>query len=189
MEITALYNRFHKLLYNYIAVRVKNRQDVEDLLQEVFVRIFLNLKKLEKSEQLNSWIFSITRNAIIDYYRKNSGSRNRSMLIDDLVSDSLSPEEETDATKGLDQCLRGFIHQLPEDYRAILFDSEINGIRQKDLAVKYNIAYPTLRSKVQRGRARLKVLLGKCCKIAADRHGNILESTPRTESETRCGPC
>jgi RNA polymerase sigma-70 factor, ECF subfamily len=183
MEITALYNRFHKLLYNYIALRVNNKQDVEDLLQDVFVKIFLNLRKLETGERLNGWIFSITRNAIIDYYRRSGSSRNKNSSLDDNLLEKLTPEEEIDTTKGVAEYLKEIIYQLPDEYRGIIYDSEINGIKQKELAVKYNIPYPTLRSKVQRGRSKLKVMLDRCCRIETDKRGNVLECTPR---ETDC---
>jgi RNA polymerase sigma-70 factor (ECF subfamily) len=170
-------------LYNYIALRVNNRQDVEDLLQDVFVKIFLNLRKLEKGDRLNGWIFSITRNAIIDYYRRNGNGKYNSDSLDDNLLEKLTPEEEVDTTKGVAEYLKEIIHQLPDEYREIIYDSEINGIRQKELAAKYDIPYPTLRSKVQRGRLKLKTMLDRCCKIETDKRGNILACTPR---ETDC---
>lgn len=186
MEITSLYNQFHRLLHNYIALRVNNKQDVEDLLQDVFVKIFLNIRKLEKGERLNSWIFSITRNSIIDYYRRNSNLKNKNNQLDDNLLEKLTPEEEIDTTKGLAEYLKEMIQQLPEEYRDIIYDSEINGIKQKDLAEKYAIPYPTLRSKVQRGRAKLKSMLDQCCKIATDRRGNVLECTPHEAFRDNC---
>ena len=72
------------------------------------------------------------------------------------------------------------------DYRDILYDSEINGIKQKDLAEKYGITYPTLRSTVQRGRAKLKAMLDECCKIETDNRGNVLECTPREFVRDNC---
>ena len=186
MEITSLYNQFHRLLYNYIALRVNNKQDVEDLLQDVFVKIFLNIRKLEKGERLNSWIFSITRNSIIDYYRRNGNGKNKNNVLDENLLEKLTPEEEIDTTKGLADYLKVIVHQLPDNYRDILYDSEINGIKQKDLAEKYGIPYPTLRSTVQRGRAKLKAMLDECCRIETDNRGNVLECTPREFVRDNC---
>lgn len=186
MEITSLYNQFHKLLYNYIALRISNKQDVEDLLQEVFVKIFLNIRKLEKGERLNSWIFSITRNSIIDYYRRSGHLKNRYNPLDEDALEQLTAEEQIDTTKGLAEYLKEVIFLLPDEYRDIIYDSEIAGVKQKDLAEKYNIPYPTLRSKVRRGRAKLKIMLDKCCKIETDRRGNVLECTPRETVRDNC---
>ena len=187
MEIKSIHNQFHKVLYNYIAVRVNNSDDAADILQEVFIKISAKLNSLADGGKLKSWIFAIARNAIIDYYRKNANSK-RTDITDKIINEVKSENDE-DATKGLDRCLKGFIQQLPEEYRNIIIDSEIKGIKQKDLAAKYNLAYPSVRSRVQRGRIRLKEMLLNCCKIEADSRGNILEATSKNNCGNDCGDC
>ena len=71
------------------------------------------------------------------------------------------------------------MNQLPIEYKNIIIDVEINGVRQKDLASKYNLAYPSVRSRVQRGREKLKALLLECCAIEADNRGNVLDVASR----------
>ena len=175
------------MLYNYIAVRVNNSDDAADILQEVFIKISVKINSLADGEKLKSWIFAITRNAIIDYYRKNANSKRTDMT--DKIINEVKNENDEDATKGLDKCLKGFIQQLPEEYRDIIIDSEIKGIKQKDLAVKYDLAYPSVRSRVQRGRIRLKEMLLNCCKIEADSRGNILEAASKNNCGNDCGDC
>ena len=51
----------------------------------------------------------------------------------------------------------------------------MRGVKQKDLAAKYNLAYPSIRSRVQRGREKFKELLLACCTIESDTRGNILD--------------
>lgn len=185
MKIDKIHAEFHSLLYQYIAARIKDRDDAADILQEVFIKISSKLSSLTEDSKLRSWIFTITRNAIIDYYRKNSGD-NRTDLTD-KIADEMMEEADVDMTKGLDKCLKGFIHELPDEYREIIIDSEIKGIKQKDLAGKYNLAYPSVRSRVQRGRSRLKELLLTCCSIKADSRGNIIEKSAKNGCSTACG--
>ena len=97
--------------------------------------------------------------------------------------------DDPDPTKGLDQCMNSMISLLPEEYRDIIIDSEIKGIKQKDLADKYEMAYPSMRSRVQRGRERLKQLFYNCCHIETDKHGNILAAQGRTDCDGPCKPC
>lgn len=183
MEINKIHNQFHKLLHKYIVARVNNKDDAADILQEVFIKISSNLNTLTEDEKLKSWIFTITRNAIIDYYRKNVNTKKTG--ITDKITDELPEEDDVDITKGLDKCLKGFIKKLPEEYRAIIVDSELNGIKQKELAEKYDLAYSSLRSRVQRGRTRLKEMILNCCKIELDSRGNILNAT----SKKNCSDC
>jgi RNA polymerase sigma-70 factor (ECF subfamily) len=81
------------------------------------------------------------------------------------------------------------INQLPEEYKNIIIDSELKGVKQKDLAVKYSMAYSSLRSRVQRGRDRLKQLLLNCCHIEADVYGNIIETRDKNNCEDSCQSC
>lgn len=187
MEIKIIHNQFHKILLGFILNRVNDRDDAEDILQEVFIKIANGLNSLNNEEKLKSWIFTITRNAITDYYRKSAGKTKLDMT--DKIIDEAKDETDTDSTKGLDKCLKGFIQKLPEEYRDIIIDSELKGIRQKDLAVKYNLQYPTVRTRVQRGRVRLKEMLLNCCKIEADSRGNILQSTQKSDCADSCGDC
>lgn len=187
MEINQIYKQFHQLLYNYIAVRVKDSNDAEDILQEVFIKISSKLDTLTNGEKLKSWIYTITRNAIIDYYRKNANNK-KTELTDKIIDEALA-ETEFDATKGLEKCLKRFIQKLPKEYREIIIDSELTGIKQKDLAIKYELAYSSIRSRVQRGRTRLKEMLTACCKVELDSRGNILETTPQNSCSSSCENC
>jgi RNA polymerase sigma-70 factor, ECF subfamily len=185
MEIKNIHSQFHKALLGYISSRINNKSDAEDILQEVYIKIAKGISTLSDEQKLRSWIFTITRNSITDYYRKNAGSLHVS--ITENMIDETKEEASFDSTKGLDKCLRGFIQQLPDEYRDIIIDSELNEIRQKDLAGKYNMQYPTVRSRVQRGRARLKELLLGCCTIETDSRGNIMHSTHQGSCGGSCG--
>lgn len=186
MEVAGIYEQFHQSLLSYIRSKVRSKEDAEDILQNVFVKISSNVSKLQEHEKLKSWIYTITRNAIIDYYRANSN--NKRIAITEDFEKTLPETESLDATGGLDQCVNSMVSLLPEEYRNIIIDSEIAGIRQKELAEKYNMAYPSLRSRVQRGRERLKKLFLDCCHIEADRHGNILDARGRGDCGDNCQP-
>jgi RNA polymerase sigma-70 factor, ECF subfamily len=183
MEVNVIYKRFHQELLGFIKSKIRSREDAEDILQNVFIKISLNIDTLTDNTRLKNWIYSITRNSIIDYYRAKASKETIDMA--EEVSEKIPEADNVDATKGLDECLISMIELLPQDYRHIIIDSEITGIKQKDLAEKYGIAYPSLRSRVQRGRARLKELLTACCQIETDSRGNILHA----HGKNQCGPC
>jgi RNA polymerase sigma-70 factor (ECF subfamily) len=174
MQFTDVYSQFHQVLLTFIKSRVNNHQDAEDILQNVFIKVTTGLEDLQRKEKLQSWIYTIARNAIIDYYRANAGKKDL-LVAEEQIADSFSDEEYNDTTKGLDCCLIGFVNQLPDEYRDIIIDVEMNGIKQKDLTSRYNLAYPTIRSRVQRGREKLKQILLECCHIQWDSRGNIID--------------
>ena len=180
MELATIYTDFHKVLLGFIKSKVNNHQDAEDILQNVFVKVATGVDDLNRKEKLQSWIYTIARNSIVDYYRSNTTQK--SIAIEDDISESFSDDEYNDTTKGLDCCLINFVDQLPEEYRNVILDVEMNGLKQKDLTEKYGLAYSSIRSRVQRGRDKLKQLLLECCNIQWDTRGNILD----VQSRSRC---
>jgi RNA polymerase sigma-70 factor, ECF subfamily len=185
MQVGTVYSQFSNSLLQYIKSKINSQADAEDILQNIFTKISANVNSLDGKENIRSWLFTVTRNAIIDYYRTNKTAKH--FISDDVLMDKTN-EDHQDDTKGLDQCLHHVIDLLPDDYKQIIIDSEINDIKQKDLAEKYNIAYSSLRSRVQRGRERLKQLLYNCCHIETDTRGNILEVRSRNSCDS-CSPC
>lgn len=186
MEVASIYKQFHSELLGYVKSKIRSREDAEDILQNVFIKISSNVDKLAEDVKLKSWIFTITRNAIIDYYRGNANRKK--VAISEEIHEDLVEQEDIDPTKGLDQCMNTMIGLLPDEYRDIIVESEINGVKQKDLAEKYGIAYPSMRSRVQRGRERLKQLFYNCCHIETDKLGNVIETRGRNDCDGPCKP-
>lgn len=181
MELAAIYTEFNQVLLGFIKSKVNHHQDAEDILHNVFIKVASGMNNLNDEEKLQSWIYTIARNAIIDHYRSSANKKN--FTIEGDISDSFTDEQYNDTTKGLDCCLLNFVNQLPDEYRDIIIDVEMRGIKQKDLTQKYNLAYPSIRSRVQRGRERLKQILLDCCRIQSDSRGNILDVESRAACE------
>ena len=72
MELATIYTDFHKVLLGFIKSKVNNHQDAEDILQNVFVKVATGVDDLNRKEKLQSWIYTIARNSIVDYYRSNT---------------------------------------------------------------------------------------------------------------------
>ena len=184
MEVAGIYEQFYQSLLNFVRSKIRSKEDAEDIVQNVFIKISSNLYKLAEKEKLKSWIFTITRNSIIDYYRmKNS---RKSISMESAIEENVLEHEQRDPTMELDQCMTTMIGLLPAEYKDIIIDAELNGIKQKELAEKYNMAYPSMRSRVQRGRERLKKLFYDCCYIKTDRLGNVIETQSRSGCEQPC---
>lgn len=186
MEIPGVYTEFHRSLLTYVRSKIRSKEDAEDILQNVFAKISANADSLSEKEKIQNWLFTVTRNAVIDYYRVNAKKKN--VELNESISEQLLEEENTDSTKGLDSCVATMIALLPEEYKGIVEDAEINGISQKELAEKYGMAYSSMRSRVQRGRERLKQLFYNCCHIKTDNRGNVLQAQGRPDCENPCSP-
>jgi len=65
-----LWSRFNKQLLVFIKSKVQDKDQAEDILQNVFIKIHSNIDKTEDFQKIESWIYQITRNTIIDYYKQ-----------------------------------------------------------------------------------------------------------------------
>jgi RNA polymerase sigma-70 factor (ECF subfamily) len=75
-----------------------------------------------------------------------------------------------------DCCVKPFINKLPGEYKEALLLTEFQDISQKELAEKLNISYSGAKSRVQRGRAKLKEIILDCCAYQSDVYGNLMEA-------------
>jgi RNA polymerase sigma-70 factor (ECF subfamily) len=70
--------------------------------------------------------------------------------------------------------VKPFIQKLAPNYRDALLITEFQNISQKELAQKLNISYSGAKSRVQRGKEKLKELILNCCLVQTDTYGNVL---------------
>ncbi len=175
-QIEQLYNP----LFLYVKKRINNHLDAEDLTQEVFYK--LSKSKNNKVENIKSWLYTIAKNTITDYYRK------KKYISEDFDNIALKNETEldNDSSVELSNCVIPFVNQLPDEYKAIMTLSELEGISQKEIAEKLDLNYITVRSKVQRGRKKLKDLFTDCCNIIQGGKGSILNFEKNKGCDTNC---
>ena len=172
LSIDQVWDDFTIQLRRFIASRVRNETDAEDILQEVFIKIHRGIDKLENQLKLEAWVYQITRNAIIDYYRRSdNGVKVTSELPDVLAEENGNEEIESEVAAWL----RPMMEELPEKYREALQLTEIEGLTQKELADRLNISISGAKSRVQRAREKLKDVLLECCHVEVDRRGKVVD--------------
>lgn len=168
-SIENIWKEFHSKLRQFIVMRVSNADDAEDMLQEVFIRIYKNINSLKDEQKLTSWIFQITRNVIIDYYRSKKE-------IYDLDNENHPDKsEEEDSIRKLSVGLNEFVEHLPPIYKEAIQLTEIEGLKQRELAEKLGISLTGAKSRVQRARQQLKEMLLDCCNFEFDSAGKMCD--------------
>ncbi|TKC19761.1 RNA polymerase sigma factor SigX [Robertmurraya kyonggiensis] len=68
-----LYEKYHHDVFQFIFYMVKNREQAEDLVQEVYIRVLKSYERFEGKSSEKTWLFSIARNVAIDHFRKQKG--------------------------------------------------------------------------------------------------------------------
>lgn len=151
----------------------------EDILQNVFVKIQSRLDHLRTPAKLQSWLYLIARNAIIDHYRKNRGT---SPLPELLLAE---PPKDSPEVCELKDALRQMIEGLPDTYREAIVLTEFEGLSQRELAARLGITLSGAKSRVQRARGQLKQMLLGCCQFEFDRRGGVIDCRPRAKDGCR----
>ncbi len=170
-----IWAEFAAKLGRFIRARVADPATAEDILQDVFLKIQSRLDQLKDPARLQSWLYLITRNAIVDHYRRH---RETVEVAESLPAEPPQDDAEMNELKA---AFRRMIYSLPEPYRDALVLTELEGLTQKELAARLGISLSGAKSRVQRGRDQLKQMLLDCCHLEFDRRGGIIDCKPRTK--------
>jgi RNA polymerase sigma-70 factor (ECF subfamily) len=173
-RIEQVYKQFSKKLRDFILRRVTDKEETEDLLHDVFLKVHKNIDALKDSEKLESWLYQIARNAIIDFYRKKKDTR-----LDENF-DIAGEHNDDDVPKRLSASVRSMVDRLEEPYRESLIAVEYKEMSQVEYAKKAGLSISGAKSRVQRARTMLKDLLMQCCHFEFDRYGTIIDYYPHT---------
>ena len=175
-----LWREYRTKLHHFILNRVNDPGLAEDIVQEVLTKVYHRLDTLKDPEKIIAWMYQITRNMIVDYYRKRSPTEE---LDEALIVQEVNIGE--DVRKDLAGCLMPLINELPVHYRQAIMLSEIDGLTQKEVALKQGLTLSGAKSRVQRGRQLLKTMLLECCRIELDQRGTVINYEPKK----RCSNC
>ena len=170
-----LWETFSTPLQQFIRRRVPDLHSAEDILQDVFLKIHTHIGGLRESEKLQSWIYQIARNAITDFYRAHR-------FTPDLPEVSYVQEDPfDDVVSDLLPYVKKLVDDLPRDYRQALFLTEYEGLTQRELAERLGISISGAKSRVQRAREKVRLMLLKCCHFQFDRLGRIIDYEPNCD--------
>lgn len=157
-ETQKIWDVFHNKLLSFIHKRVEDKAAADDILQDVFMKIHKNIDTVKEHRKIDSWVYQIARNTIIDHYRirKNNVELPEWLASPDVASEKSSEQE-------IFACLSSLLEQLPEKYRSAVRRYDLEGMSQKEIAELENISLSGAKSRVQRGRAKLIEALHECC--------------------------
>lgn len=175
MTTEDIWSVYRQPLSMFIRKRIAEDTDVDDVLQEVFVKIHTHITSLREEEKLQSWIYQIARNAITDYYRHQK----RTLPLETVQETEEEDRVFDDVVRELAPCLREMVEQLPEKYRQAVLLTEYEGLTQKELSVRLGISFSGAKSRVQRAREQLKNMLLACCNFQFDRLNHVIDYQPR----------
>jgi len=165
---------YRDALYGFVLRRVDDPAAAEDIVQDVLVKAYTQRGTLKAPSKLRPWLFQITRNTVADYYR----SQKRLEAIPAELALESRGEEEERAVQELSQCLLPLLETLPEPYRRALKLTDVDRLKQREVATRLGLSLSGAKSRVQRARAMLRDALLNCCSVELDRRGHAMDYEP-----------
>ncbi|MBU1017629.1 sigma-70 family RNA polymerase sigma factor [Patescibacteria group bacterium] len=160
-----LVQRYEEKLSRYIRrLTHLDTETIEDLLQEVFLKIYKNLNDYNPDFSFSSWIYRITHNEAISHFRKNE-KKPKTVQIDneegvnflDILPDNISLRDDY-VQKELAQKVRALIDELPEKYRAVLILKFMEEKNYEEISDILEIPTGTVATQLNRAKNQFKQL-------------------------------
>jgi RNA polymerase sigma-70 factor, ECF subfamily len=179
-EALGAWQELRARLKPYVARRVASASDVDDVLQEVLIRMHRSIGQLREHERFGSWVYRIAEHAIVDNVR----IRARHPVVTAVSEEPAVDRDEDTGDENalllaLTECTALYVARLPSPYREAVTLTELEGQTHKDAAALLGISVSGLKSRVQRGRQKMRALFEECCEISLDCRGRVLECRPR----------
>ncbi len=167
-DVPQLWLEHKQLLHGYIRKRVSDEDDAKDIQEEVLMKVYSFCASKSGVKNLKSWLYQIAQNTIVDYYRRKSKTLalNESFDIEEVNSSSIPSEAA--------YFIIPLINLLPKEYAEPLLLSDIEGVKQQEIAQRLKLGLSATKSRIQRGREKLRDLFLECCSVEFNEQGEII---------------
>jgi len=181
-EARGAWKELEQHLRPYLARRVASPTDIDDILQEIFVRMHRSLAALRDEERFGGWVYRVANSAIIDHARQRARVPHLTSRDDFELEASPEPADEQ-FQSALGECVALFVSRLSSPYREAVTLTELQGLTQKEAADMLGVSLSGLKSRVQRGRSKIRRMFEECCQISVDCRGRVIECEARELAE------
>ena len=195
-EFDDIYREFHSKILHYVSQMVGSG-DAEGVTQEVFLKVSQSLNTFKGESKLSTWIYRIATNTALDRLKSSSVKHAHEEFEPekDMESETRDawtgqkkqrPEEEHIRLE-MNECIREFIEKLPPDYKSVMVLSEIEGLKNQEIADVLGISLENVKIRLHRARAGLKKKLKEGCDFYHDDRSELAcdrKDTPPAKGPT-----
>lgn len=183
VDVAAAWHEVGDRLRLYVSRRV-NPGDADDVVQSVMVKLLERRGEIGP-ESVRAWLFTVTRNAVAEYYRRYRPGIPLDAFGDLAEITNLDPADSTIAN--LSDCLDPMLRMLSESDADVLRRIDLKGEAQTTLAAALGVPLSTLKSRVQRARTKLRAAFDACCTIDLSRDGVPIAFEAGEACKPSCG--
>jgi RNA polymerase sigma-70 factor, ECF subfamily len=166
-----IFDRYHKPIYNFIKKQVAERESVEDLAQEVFMRVFKSAKNFDVEKKFSSWIYKIALNEVKRHWKRTGSRQTFSLNVpvgdeggdsergDFLEDQRIAPEANTEQQL-FSRDLKTLIDRLPEKQKTVVLLKVYNELTFEEIAEICECPLSTVLSRMRYAVSKLRRWLG-----------------------------
>ena len=168
LDLNTIYQSYHILVFNVALQYVQNKEDAEEITQDVFVKVYQSFDKFQQKSTLKTWLYRITINESLDFIKKKNSKKRffvfgkKSQNEFEIVNIStfehpgVLMEQQEDA-----KILFETINTLPENQRTAFILSKIDGLSNPEISEIMEMSISAIESLIFRGKNTLKEKLGE----------------------------
>lgn len=162
-----LIEKYSSFVYRTVFFDIKNKEDAEDISQEVFIKAYKALSGFRSDSEFSTWIYRICKNTVYDHIRKSS--RDKSIPLSEMTSGEEGDRiydipddsgkydpEKTYISKETSDAVNDAISSLSEEHRSIIVMRDIEGYSYSEIASVLSLEGGTVKSRLSRARNALK---------------------------------
>ncbi len=151
-----IYTQYRDKVFGYVRNHVNSPEDAEDITSDIFVKIYSKLDTYDETKaSLSTWIYSMTSNTVIDFYRTNHV---HSEIPEDLSDEGSTIEDEILNNESL-ELLADALSKLPQELMDIIVLRYYKGLTLQDIAVKMNLSYGVAKLRHREALGKLREML------------------------------
>jgi len=151
--------RYQQKLFYYVNRLINNPDEAEDIVQDVFLKVYKNLNGYDSRLKFSSWIYRIAHNEAVNWLRKNTKYKKESIeqseYLENTLSDDTDIAEELDLKVSLEKANRA-INQLPEKYKEVMILKFVEEKSYEEISDILRKPINTIGVLINRGRKLLK---------------------------------
>ena len=158
-----LMERYQEKLSRYGRKFLSSRENIEDIVQDVFMNTYRNIKSFDPSLKFSSWIYRIAHNAFVNSLKKNQKSPMTFFDFDTLLSHPVyeNPEERVREQEEIKREIEGTLEKLSPKYKEILILHYLEELSYKEISDILEIPVGTVGVRVKRGKDAMRAILEK----------------------------
>jgi len=153
-ELAHIYQNHKDQVYTLALRLCGNTSDAEDILQEVFLRVYKSIHQFRGDSALSTWLYRLTVNATRSFIKKQQRLSQKPELPEQVLDASKLPGDPV-----MRRHLLKALSQLPQGYREVLVLHDIQGLLHEEIAEILNIRKGTSKSQLHKARNRMRTLL------------------------------